>query len=326
MSRPRFAVYARGEGPARELRRLLARGLREAGFPARERDGRAGFARRADLHLLVAPHELLARGGERLRRAAWPEGVILYNTAQPDSAAFAFVRRLLPRARAVWDLDAGAARRWRAEGWRAAHLPPGWVEDPALYAPGRPWAKRPVGALFAGSPTPRRESFFRDADLGGLGARLLLSPAPWRPRAALRLARRAKVVLNVHRRAADYFEWHRAVVHGIGQGALVLSEPCGPSAPLRPGRDFATAPLADFPETLRGFLTTAAGRARAARMAARGLRTLKTRCRLAPALTRAVRSLGRPEGERARRARRLEEAARGLFAAAATPRGPRSRR
>lgn len=313
----RFAVYAGGAlGPAsKELSRLLAAGLRAAGARARESDGRKGFARGADWHLVVAPHEFFARGpGARLRAAPWPAGVILYDTAQPGSPAHAFLRGLLPRAHAVWDLDSATARGLAREGWRASFVPPGYVEGcPLFAAKPAPFEARPIDALFVGARTPRRDRLLRALKPALSGLRVRVVAAPRRGRSALDLARRAKLVLNLHRRETRYFEWHRIAVHGLAQGAFVLSEPVSPAPPLKAGRDFRVASPGRLAAGLTHCLKTPRGRREAAATAARGFKTYRRGCRLPAILAKALKGLPRPEGPKARKARGRAAAALALL-------------
>jgi len=350
---PRFAVYASTAGNYfyAEIRHLLACGLREAGFQALEADERKGFIPRADWHVVAAPHEFFYLGaGRALRAKPWPPGVILYNAEQPQSRWFSEFYRLLPRAHAVWDMDLETCGRLAREGWRCSRLPLGWVKGCELFSPvprlprismtralpaavrdfpaGRAgFSRRPLDLLFIGGRVPRRTAWFQAA------ASLLssyrgfyrlvdfhrfLRPGAMEPlhtRTFLGLAQRAKLVLNIHLEEARYFEWHRIAVHGIGQGALVLSEPTTEAPPFKAGRDFVSAPLRDFPEAIRHYLGSPRGLAEGARIAARGLRTYRESCRLAAFLPAALAGLRSPGTPMARRARRREAAAAALLRA-----------
>jgi hypothetical protein len=68
-------------------------------------------------------------------------------------------------------------------------------------------------------------------------------------------------MLNIHRDEFPYFEWHRVMMMGIEQGALVLSEPCLPSPGVEPGRHFLTATLDQMPEVLSRLLGSSDGEA-----------------------------------------------------------------
>jgi hypothetical protein len=186
--------------------------------------------------------------------------------------------------------------------------------------------------LFAGSRVPRRQAFFAwaaprlskhfcfvrlvdDAHYLRAGR-----SAPSQTRALLGLAQRSKTVLNIHRGESDYFEGHRIALHGLGQGALVLTEPVGAVPPFRPGKDYVEASLREFPEALDYHLRSAQGRKEAERIAANGLRTFRGAGRLAPVLARAAVRLGPPRRAAASRERlRVETAAALLSGRPAAP-------
>lgn len=56
-----------------------------------------------------------------------------------------------------------------------------------------------------------------------------------------KLARCSKILLNIHREEAPYFEWHRLFLTGISNGCVVLTEPCLKNNILKAGT--ATGPL-----------------------------------------------------------------------------------
>ncbi|MEK7859323.1 MAG: hypothetical protein AAB320_09310 [Elusimicrobiota bacterium] len=326
--RGRFAVYSSSAGNYfwAEIRHLLACGLRKWGASAVEADER-GWAD-ADWHIVVGAQEFFSLGrGRRLQRKPWPPGVVLYNSEQPGHACSAAIDKLRPRAHAVWEMS---------------RLPLGWVEGCALFRPVRrlpdlpltrglpPGARgldgRPLDLLFLGSSVPRREEFF--AAQRGLfaGHRSVVrlvddalyvrhgKAAPRHTKAWLGLAQRAKIVLNVHRQETGYFAWHRIALHGIAQGALVLSEPVLTRGPLKAGRDFVEAKLEDFPEAIGHYLSSERGRKQAAAIAAQGLATYRRTCRLERFLPAAVKALGSPERAAALPSRLRAEAAAELLA------------
>ena len=340
----RFALYCTtlGDYFFAEIRHLLACGLRSLGHAAVEADERQGFVTEADWHVVIGAQEFFYLGpGDRLRTGPWPPGVVLYNAEQPGSEWFALVRRLLPRAHAVWDMDRRTAGRWAREGRPSSYLPLGWVEECGLFAPVRrlpdlaltralspgerrfpaSFAQRPLDLLFAGSRVPRREAFFAAAAARLARWRSVIRlvddsrflrhgrKAPLHTRALLGLAQRAKIVLNIHRQEARYFEWHRVALHGIGQGALVVSEPTDAAPPFRAGRDFIAVKLGDMPAAIEHFLASAAGLREAARIAAQGLGTYRRSCRLAGFLPSAIARLGPASRAAARRGRNRADAA-----------------
>lgn len=66
-------------------------------------------------------------------------------------------------------------------------------------------------------------------------------------------------MLNVRAAAGPSFEWQRIVLHGMAQGALVVSESCTPPTGLRAGEQFLEAPLHEVPDLVHWLLTTQAG-------------------------------------------------------------------
>ena len=344
----RFALYCTtlGDYFFAEIRHILACGLRSLGHAAIETDERRGFVPGADWHVVVGAQEFFYLGsGNSLRTGPWPAGVVLYNAEQPGSEWFSLVRRLLPRAHAVWDMDLRVAGLWAREGWPSSWLPLGWVEECGLFAPVRrlpdlaltsslsarerrfpaAFAQRPLDLLFSGSRVPRREAFFAAAAARLARWRSLIRlvddsrflrhgrAASLHTRALLGLAQRAKIVLNIHRRDDRYFEWHRVALHGIGQGALVISEPTAAAPPFRAGRDFIAVELEDMPAAIEHSLASAAGLREAARIAAQGLKTYQRSCRLAGFLPSAIARLGPAGRAAARQSRNRADAAAELF-------------
>ena len=139
------------------------------------------------------------------------------------------------------------------------------------------WRERPIDVLFLGTLTPRRsKALARLASTLSKYRCFIQAPTPSRlPLTvgkreggrddSLRLARRAKVLLNLHRDECPYLEWHKVMVMGIQQGALVLSEPSWPSPGVEPGRHLLTATLDEIPKLLDRLLQSSEGAVFAAR-------------------------------------------------------------
>jgi hypothetical protein len=87
-------------------------------------------------------------------------------------------------------------------------------------------------------------------------------------------------VLNIHRDEDLYFESHRIVMHGIWQKALVISDPCSPAPPFRPGIDYVESPLHDIPRQVEYYLSDPLGKREAQEIADQGYRTLARDCEL----------------------------------------------
>ena len=314
------ASSSRGNYFFREIRDLIAAGLRELGHSVKLVDERDGLREDDDWQIIVAPHEYFFLGeGEALRDGPWPSNVILVTTEQPSTPWFATAFPCLNKAQAVWDMSFQTARFLRQSGIACDYLPLGFVPGFADFGPvrempvhygsgylgdevrrsasaGGALAERPIDLLFLGHNTPRRESFFARAapalseyrsyfHLSSLGTPHLDGVTTFmNTPTAIGLAQRSKVVLNLHQGDDTYFEWHRIVLHGIWQRALVISEPCGIAPPFRPGIDFVEARLDQIPRVVRHFLGTEAGLQQAQQIVDAGYQTLAGECRMADVL------------------------------------------
>ena len=279
----------------------------------------------ADWHLVVAPHEFFHYGaGLGLLEKKLPRNLIFFDGDQPGAHWLSLNRRLFPPAREIWHLDPRAVRAIRGQGFACRHVPLGFSARCALFRPvrrlpamdrtaalspsdrgpsPRALAGRPFDLFFSGSLTARRKSFFLRHARALARFRNFLHftdpRVPVRPehpgaldsRASAGLEQRAKVVLNLHRGGTTFLEWHRIALHGLAQRALVVSEPVGPSALLKPGRDFIAAPLNEIPATLERLLFSPEGRRKAQRIADQGHETFSRNCRMSDFLKPAVAGL-----------------------------------
>ena len=304
-----------------ELRELMAQGLRQAGaevITLGTDDEPPGPEWRT---VIIGPHEFFyLPPGPRWLQWEGLGNAVLFNTESLHSNCLERVLPLLLAAPAVLDLDWHNTIRLRALGVKAHFLPPGWVEgvlagvgeswDPGLkrvWLPPevarvrdwrqQPWEERPLDVLFLGQIAPRRSRFFaaNAALFGRLECFLHLAeptlmfnghePQALDSGASLFLARRAKVMLHLHRESnLTYLPGHRLLLHGMAQGALVVTETCDTLPPLTAGRDYLQAPLAELPALLEELLTSPEGLARGAQMAARGGQTLRRDLDLLPRL------------------------------------------
>lgn len=292
----------------REMAEDIAAGLRAAGANAELLDENAPPAARPPLSVFVAPHEffLLGRGAAWLRDEVIA-GAVMLNTEQPQTKWFGRALPLLLASRGVIDLCPQAASLFAAAGMPALHLAPApnlasgaltegdrmhplfRVLPAAARAPAdaaTPFAARPIDVCFFGSESPRREKWL--AQNAGLLAGLETvihyrreTRGPIRPgapdaaltRIAQHVGGHAKIVLNLHRDAFGYLEWHRVARLGIATGAVVVSERCLPYPLLTPGVHYLQANGRRLPGLLSWLLRSDDGRRAAARIqgAARAL-------------------------------------------------------
>ena len=307
----RIAVYTSSLGNYffHEIRDLLVLGFRGLGLEVEVRDEKDGFVEQCDLHVVLAPHEFFWLGnGERLREQQWPHNIVMVNTEQPSTQWFALAETCFGRARTIWDIDYGSSLAIGGKGYTCEYLPLGYVEGlfgeienlpdnyGTCYLEDRirrqsclqvRWRDRPIDILFVGSLTPRRDTFFTSA-AGRLAKHVsyLHLGDPSRPlipgatthmdtRTVVGLAQRSKMVLNVHQGSDKYFEWQRVVMHGIWQGALIISETSSDAPPFVANEDYVEAALNEIPDKVDYFLTSEHGKRHAEGTVAHALSTLR---------------------------------------------------
>jgi hypothetical protein len=81
-------------------------------------------------------------------------------------------------------------------------------------------------------------------------------------------------------------------MQGLWHKALVISEPCSPAPPFRPGIDFVEAVLEEIPDRVEYYLSDPLGRQEAQAMATEGHRTLARDCRMRDVLAPLIAELG----------------------------------
>lgn len=284
----------------REIAEILTEGFRATGAEVRLLDENDISGEKLegpkDHSIIVAPHEFFLLGdGSRHMSSVFLSRSLLWVAEQPGTKHFLHVLSLASQARGVLDANPLIALVWRELNVNARALPVGWlegmtvsdsgleVEAPHMRAALRPearppvnssvpWSERPVEILFNGVLTPRREAFFSaHAEFFGSRECMLLMPDSTVPVAeglassvsshdGMALSQRAKIQLNIHRNEFSYFEWHRIVVRGICQGALVVTEPCHYMPGLKPGIHYIECSLVEMPERIERLLDTAEGR------------------------------------------------------------------
>jgi hypothetical protein len=294
--KPTATIFASAAGNFyfRELRHFLAGGLRRAGWTIYEAD--EGAAAGNGVPIVVGPHEFFSVGaGVEWFSAENLGAAVLVTTEQLQSVWLQLFDRALRLSAAVVDVNPavsaelaarGVAARWLPLGWypgcgvfdsvpAGLHAPPDWQIDfqagPLADAGSDSWHDRPIDILFIGSHSPRRERWLRllqealpdrrwfvhlpsDRQPIGEGGKAHVDTA-----ASVALARRSKILLNIHRDDAAYFEWQRIVWRGLWQRTLVVTEPCGSVSSLRAGVDYVEVPLERIAETLRRLLATPQG-------------------------------------------------------------------
>ena len=317
----KFAIYSSSVGNYffTEMRDLIGTALEELGFETELADERKGFVVDADWHIVIAPHEFFYLGEGEILAGGTPGNLVLFNTEQPSTQWFSQARSFFPRANRVWDIHYGSALELARQGFPADFLPLGYVPQFPLFNEVNVLPKhrgtvfleqsirnqtylntavfeRPIDVLFIGTLSPRRERFFAKASpiLSKYRCYLHLPDAQtplisgvntvMDTVTAVGLAQRSKILLNLHRGDDRYFEWHRIVMHGIGQKCIVISEACDVAPPFEVRKDFIEAPIDEIPQRIEYYLSSPEGRSEAEKIATSGFETLSTRCRLVDSL------------------------------------------
>ena len=253
----------------RELRDFLVCGLRRFGWTVHAANEEA---RHVDgVPIVVGPHEFFSVG----RGVEWlsPENLrhaVLVTTEQPQSLWFQAFERALALAGAVVDLSPAACEALASRGVPATWLPLGWYSDCGVFDRGLRddhddvWEGRDIDVLFIGSHSPRRARWLDElrralpnlswhvhlpSDASPLAGRDVVDTAT-----SVALARRSKVLLNIHRDDTPYFEWQRIVWRGLWQRTLVVTEPSGTVPGLAAGRHYVEVPVAQMARALRSIL------------------------------------------------------------------------
>ena len=266
------------------------------------------------LRIVVAPHEFFLFVPEAAAWPLNGERLWFVNTEQIRLGWFAEGAKHFGKADLILDFDQDNVRHFLENGLPAQYLPLGFsgfcsdfdgtaaiplsIATEGLPKTTREWqaneeplsellSARPLDCCFFGAATPRRSEFFaRNAALfADLHSYLRLQDmscplvsgetTPLDTASASSIVRRSKISLNLHQSDTLYFEWHRIVLLGMWQGAVVISEPCSASWPLQPGRDYITAGLADMPAVIEYLLRSSAGMEKAEEVRRNALKTLR---------------------------------------------------
>ena len=230
--------------------------------------------------VIVAPHEFFAVESEgRAVPVKWGAGAIVLNVEQLHTHWFRAGLEALHNASCILDISLQSAAALASMGLPAVFLPLGYVPDFAPFKqaskladlaalsvlepsikdtcplPSASLLERPIDIFFIGNLSPRRAGILER--MAGRLARwrchfVLTDAAAPKVRgknavlgteATIGLAQRSKIVLNLHQDDEPFFEWHRIVLQGIWQRALVVSEPVAMQSRFAAGEHFLEAPL-----------------------------------------------------------------------------------
>ncbi len=296
-------------------------GFEVSGYTVDLRDENDGFSSDVDWHVIIAPHEFFYLGrGIDLQSEESPLNTVFLNTEQPSTDWFALAYHMFGRAYAIWDISASSAAELAESCGFASYLPIGYVKDLPLFEAVQalpvhegtcfldpetlavsqletPLEKRPIDIFFVGHASERRQEFLAKhaAFFAKYDCYFHLSPLdnPVIPgettymdsKTVVGLEQRSKIVLNIHHGKDTYFEWHRIVMHGIWQKALVVTEPCTEAPPFEANVDYVEEELDAIPERIQYFLSSEKGREEARVITEHAFKTLTEECSLTQCLS-----------------------------------------
>jgi Glycosyl transferase family 2 len=247
-----------------EILEAFAAALRTEGF-AVEESVDCFPAPADDLVCLYIPHEfhplveeLSHPTSAQLRRT------IAVCTEQPGTQWFDLACGIAARAGAVVDINVLGVKELRRRGVPAEHAPLGHVPAWDRWG-GADGAERSIDLAFLGGHTERRgQVLARCAEIPRLGRSSIYLTESLKPHLGMGqdfLARErkwalladSKILLNVHRTALPYMEWHR-VIGAILNGSVVLTEHALGTEPLVAGEHYVSANYEMLPQVLEGLL------------------------------------------------------------------------
>jgi len=311
---------SRGNYYMDEIADHIAHGLRDLRVTAIRSNETFQDLDAVDYVIIIAPHEFFRPETPELTPEFWKTAlsspkVSVLNTEQLQTPYFARSLPYILQAKKVIDLNYQMAAMFQDAGFDTLYYLPGYIENSTSYPqlpelprhplteglPKAVWdysldrddlAERPIDITFVGKASPIRNEFLA-------GNNIFFAPRlcqiNYRQRNELMpsgsftaempclnsaIARRSKIVLNIHRDGVGYFEWMRVVCQGIWQKAVVVSNPCLAHPIFKPGTHFFEESLSRIPKLLAWLLDTEEGRAEADRVRRAGFETLVKHCPL----------------------------------------------
>lgn len=218
-----------------------------------------------DLVYLFIPHEyhalveeLAHPSPDQLKRT------VAICTEQPGTHWFELSAGVAEKAGAVLDINALGVTHMRARGIEAERLPIGYVPEWDAWG-GNDSRERERDMIFLGGYAERRGLVLARCApyLEGRQSVIKLTESTqphsdesehfWSRRPKWEALANTELMLNVHRSAVPYLEWHRMLGAQIN-GCVVVTEHCVEIDPLIPGEHYISADYWQLPQVLGGLL------------------------------------------------------------------------
>jgi hypothetical protein len=214
---------------------------------------------------MFIPHEFHALVEELAHPSpAQLKHTIAICTEQPGTHWFELSAGIAEKAGAVLDINALGVTHMRARGIEAERLPIGYVPEWDAWGGGEE-RERDLQMVFLGGYAERRGHILARCAPYLEGRRSVIklteSTQPhtamnenfWSGRRKWEMLAGTQLMLNVHRSAVPYLEWHRVLGAQIN-GCVIVTEHCVEIEPLIPGEHYISAGYWQLPQVLGALL------------------------------------------------------------------------
>lgn len=287
-------AHSRGHMVFHAFQELLVNGFRAIGiecFKGDETYSRPkGFDdnHEANLEIIIAPHEFFYLGGSpHIQEINWVRVVIL-NSEQLPSVWFRKALPVLYKAPSVLDMNIQTAASLVQLGIHARFIPLGLIAQNKLDKETSLGTEsdRDIDILWIGTNSKRRADFMAQNQhicanrnvfirLLNIHQQTLGEDDPYSITSEefIALAKRSKILLNIHHFDTPYFEWQRLIHFGLMQGCCVVTETSTQQPGLKPGEHYFEEDLKNLPELVSWLLDDVEGQKMAQRVRTHGQNT-----------------------------------------------------
>ncbi|MBI4252667.1 class I SAM-dependent methyltransferase [Candidatus Uhrbacteria bacterium] len=308
-----------------EVAELLRCGFEEIGMNVRCGNEKLGFFDDVEWHIIIAACEFFFNTPEGQGLAEkLPRNSILFILEQPYSHWYTQIESLFKFAHALWSPDYSTCRLLEAQNYKhVVFMPLGYSAKFNLYKEipilpnntftsflpdstkkysfsHHPWHERPIDITIFCHLTERRNEFFaKNAHIFSKyncyfvfvnAANGLVVASDSRPpdtETTNGIIQRSKILINIHRSSLQYFEWHRIVMQGVWNKALIISEKCEDGFPFQNGKDYVMCEIEEIADRVDFFLSPK-GEVSANEMTSSAYRKLTTQCQISDFLNKNI--------------------------------------
>lgn len=272
------------------------------------------------IYFIIGPHEFFYLKGAKDPMDFSFERLIILNSEQLNSQWFATLMPILEKVQFVLDINLQSAASLVKLGVNARFLPLGYVAENMLFQAISPdqgefkykldvatpsddpnakyfFVKRNIGLLWIGSNSQRRHEFWQENKnlFESINAIVRLvsykglfnktHPNAIDPKTFLQLSHHSKILLNIHRFEAPYFEWQRLIHYGFMQGCCVVTETSSRLPGLTPGVHYFEDEIQNLPTLINWLINDPQGQQKLETVRNAGYQVVMTQFQLSRSLT-----------------------------------------